>query len=165
LLSRNQRLSGRYTAQPFKHDKLKYIIFDEYQDADEDIASVIRILAKDRFLMIVGDNRQQLYGYRGANIRHLLSIKSDFAQYTLTESFRCNQNICAFLNRIWSDEEDSSIKTVMRSQIVGPKPVLYRSRGNAMNNPDITEEIIRIVERLRDGSIAIISPTVNSETF
>lgn len=154
----------RYTSQPFMHDKLKYIIFDEYQDADEDIASVIRILAKDRFLMIVGDNRQQLYGYRGADIRHLLSIKNDFVQYTLTESFRCNQNICAFLNRIWSDVEDSSFKTVIHSKITGPRPVLYRSWGNAMNNPDITKEIIRIVERLRDGSIAIISPTVNSET-
>lgn len=155
----------RYTDESYRNDKLKYIIFDEYQDADEDIASVIKILAKDRFLMIVGDDKQQLYGYRGANINHLSNIKNDFVQYTLTETFRCNQNICAFLNRIWSSENaNSSSKIIIRSQIVGPKPVLYRSRGNAMNNPDITEEIIRIVEKFQDGSIAIISPTVNSET-
>ena len=140
-------------------DHLKYIIFDEYQDADEDMAGVIKLLSPNCTVMIVGDNRQQLYGYRGANIEHLYRIKDDFKEYTLTQSFRCNKNICHFLNCVWRGKDVAP----MFSIIDGPKPTLYRSKGYSMNNPNIVTEIVKIVQEQRQGSIAIISPTVNSD--
>jgi hypothetical protein len=157
----------KYTANGFStsfdsRNELKYIIFDEYQDSSKDIADVIRILSKNRYLMIVGDSRQQLYAYRGADIKNLLSIKNDFVEYTLSETFRCNRNICALLNGLWNSESNKSAK--IQSNIEGPKPILYRSRGSAMNNPNITNEIVGLINKYKDGSIAIISPTVNSDT-
>ena len=150
----------RFSHEPVPDvEQLKYIIFDEYQDADEDMASIIRILAPNRCVMIVGDNRQQLYGYRGANINHLLNVKDDFKEYTLTQSFRCNNNICNFLNCIWRDQDVAP----MYSIIDGPKPTFYRSKGFSMNNPNIVTEIVKIVTQFQTGSIAIISPTVNSD--
>lgn len=137
---------------------LKYIIFDEYQDSDTEIAETISILSKNCRLMIVGDSRQQLYAYRGANIQNLLKVKDDFVEYTLSETFRCNKEICKLLNGIWKEDN------IIRSNINGPKPVLYRSRGSSMNNPNITNEIVRLVNFHKTGSIAIISPTVASDT-
>lgn len=145
-------------------NNLKYLIFDEYQDADADIGDVMKILAKDRNLMIVGDTRQQLYAYRGADVNHLRSIKDNFVEYSLSETFRCNKNICKLLNRIWASEDVPATYSVIRSQIDGPRPVLYRSRGSAMNNPSITNEIINLIQKHKNSSIAIISPTVNSDT-
>lgn len=136
-------------------NKLKYVIFDEFQDCDTDIAEVVRLLTNGKYLTIIGDVRQQLYSYRGASAKHLLSLKPDFRFYTLTETFRCNKNICNFLSSIWGN-------VYIRSKINGPRPVLYRSRSNAMNNPNITKEIVNIVNRYKSGSIAIISPIVNS---
>ncbi|MEM3062211.1 MAG: AAA family ATPase [Nitrososphaerota archaeon] len=37
----------------------KYIIFDEYQDADQSIADVVEILSRNKYLTIIGDERQQ----------------------------------------------------------------------------------------------------------
>jgi hypothetical protein len=157
----------RYTARgfPLGYDptnSLKYVIFDEFQDCDSDIASVVKVLSKNKHLMIVGDNRQQLYAYRGADINHLRNIKNDFVEYVLSKTFRCNQNICTLLNKIWTNAP--ATHSVIHSDIEGPKPNLYRSRGSAMNNPDITNEIVKLVEKYHDGSIAIISPTINSDT-
>lgn len=161
--------SPRYNARGFptgydSRNSLKYVIFDEFQDSDPDIAGVVKILSKDRNLMIVGDSRQQLYAYRGADTKHLLGIKDDFVEYTLSKSFRCNQNICALLNKFWANVDAPAAHAAIHSEIEGPRPTLYRSRGSAMNNPNITNEIIELVKKYQDGSIAIISPTVNSDT-
>src|SRR5579875_4084256 len=39
---------------------LKYIIFDEYQDADAEIAEVVKVLSKNCYITIIGDEKQQL---------------------------------------------------------------------------------------------------------
>jgi hypothetical protein len=168
-INRFENVTTQYNARGFPigydtQNNLKYIIFDEYQDADPDIAGVMKILAKDRHLMIVGDTRQQLYKYRGADVNHLRSIKDNFIELTLSQTFRCNKNICKLLNRIWANEDVPATHAIIRSQIDGPRPQLYRSRGSAMNNPSITNEIINLVKKYKEGSIAIISPTINSDT-
>ena len=137
---------------------LKYIIFDEYQDSEKDIASILSILSKDCYLTIIGDKKQQLYEFRGASINHLLKIKDIFVTYTLSKTFRCNRNICELLNKIWINDTLN-----IHSDINGPRPLLYRSKSNAMNNPNITDELVRLVDKYKDRSIAIISPTVNSD--
>lgn len=168
-IQRFENMTSQYNARGFPigydtQNRLKYVIFDECQDSDPDIKNVVKILSKDKRLMIVGDNRQQLYGYRGADIKHLPSLKNDFVEYTLSESFRCNQNICALLNRFWVNVDAPATHADIHSAIDGPRPTLYRSRGSAMNNPNITNQIIELVKKYQDGSIAIISPTVNSDT-
>lgn len=160
--------SSKYTMNGFStsfdpYDELKYIIFDEYQDSDKTISDVIRILSKDRYLMIVGDSKQQLYAYRGADIKNLLNIKDDFTEYTLSQTFRCNQNICKLLNGIWNSTSSNKVDFV-HSEIDGSKPILYRTRGSAMNNPNITNEIVELIKKYKNGSIAILSPTINSDT-
>jgi hypothetical protein len=138
---------------------LKYIIFDEYQDANAEIAEVLRILSMNRYLTIVGDERQQIYGFRDADSSYLMELKPNYTRFSLSMSFRCNENICRFLSRLYPDYP------VIKSNRSGLAPLLYRSTGKAMNNPDIIETVIAIVTNaLAKGyTIAILAPTLRSE--
>jgi hypothetical protein len=138
---------------------LKYIIFDEYQDANTEIAEVLRILSMNRYLTIVGDERQQIYGFRDADSSYLMELKPNYTRFSLSMSFRCNENICRFLSRLYPDYP------MIKSNRPGLAPLLYRSTGKAMNNPDIIETVIGIVTNaLAKGyTIAILAPTLRSE--
>ena len=146
----------QYREEEEVHPELEHILFDEYQDADEEIASFVKILSRGKSLLIVGDERQQIYTYKGADANRLLQLR-DFTRFSLSLSFRCNKNICALLTKLYPDYPS------IQSKSDGPKPMLYRSRGGNMHKIEIIEEIIRIVERHRSGSIAIISPTLRSD--
>jgi hypothetical protein len=138
---------------------LKYIIFDEYQDANAEIAEVLRILAMNRYLTIIGDERQQIYGFRDANASYLMDLKPAFTKFNLSMSFRCNESICRFLSRLYPDYPP------IKSNRPGLAPILYRSKGKAMNNPDIVETVISIVNNAlaKNYTIAILAPTLRSE--
>lgn len=136
---------------------LKYIIFDEYQDVDEDIAKVVEILSKNKYLTIIGDERQQIYGYKGADASRLYRLRPAYSKYSLSRSFRCNKHICKLLSRLYPSYP------VIQSDRDGPKPVLYRSKRGPMNNQRIIDQIVFLVQQHSSGSIAIISPTIRSE--
>ena len=138
---------------------LRYIIFDEYQDADADIAEVLRILSMNRYLTIVGDERQQIYGFRDADSSYLMELKPSFTKFNLSLSFRCNDNICRFLSRLYPNYG------AIRSNRSGLSPILYRSKGKAMNNPDIIDTVIQIVTNAlnKNYTVAILAPTIRSE--
>jgi hypothetical protein len=136
--------------------KDSYLFFDEYQDADEHIRDVLKILSEDNYLTIIGDERQQLYKFRGADASYLKLLKPDFKSFTLTKSFRCNQNICKLLSRLFND-------TVV-SNVDGPKPFLYRCKTKHLHNSLVINEIVNIVRNNKFKSIAVLSPVDENKT-
>lgn len=141
------------------YPNLKYIIFDEYQDADKDIADVISILSKDKYLTIVGDERQQIYSHKGADANLLLNLKNDYYYFSLSISFRCSEPLCKFLTRLFPKYPE-----VKSNKVGGMTPKLYRDHGNKISNQKILDKIIEIIkEKYNDNSIAIITPVINSD--
>lgn len=159
----------------FNESKENYsiIIFDEYQDADSEIASVIKILSQGRSLMIVGDERQQIYGSKGANAELLLNSKPDFLKLSLSKSFRCNKHICEYISRLYPNYPK------IYSSREGSIPALYRSFGSSIHEPGIIDKIKEILieiqsypwyKEIKENSdcdqpitVGILSPIVNGE--
>ena len=141
--------------EPSVLPKLKYIIFDEYQDATKDIATVVEMIARDKYLTITGDERQQIYSHNGANSKYLFSLK-EYHHYPLTRSFRCNKKVCELLTRLYPSYPP------IESDRDGPKPTLLFKKSKYVNNPIITEKIVELVEKHKNQSIAIISPVTHS---
>lgn len=84
LLSTNLLLRERYQQQ-FSH-----ILIDEFQDTNVIQYQWIKILAgKNASLMVVGDDDQSIYSWRGANIGNMKSFQRDF---TPTQIIRLEQN-------------------------------------------------------------------------
>lgn len=80
-------------------EQFKYILVDEFQDTNWAQYELIKILAAPKNnLMVVGDDDQAIYKFRGAAVSNILSFKKDFekqglAEIFLTDNYRSGQNI------------------------------------------------------------------------
>lgn len=75
----------------------QYILVDEFQDTNEIQYKIVALLAqKHRNIMVVGDEDQCIYSWRGASTENLNRYKADFPEtkiYKLEENFRSSGNI------------------------------------------------------------------------
>lgn len=82
-------------------DKLQnyfqYILVDEFQDTNEIQYEIVSLLAqKHRNIMVVGDEDQCIYSWRGASVENINRFRTDFPEvkiYRLEENFRSSGNI------------------------------------------------------------------------
>ena len=78
-------------------DKFKYIMLDEFQDTNWAQYYLVKILSgKENNLMVVGDDNQAIYKFRGAAISNILQFKDDYPEeldIVLNENYRSGQNI------------------------------------------------------------------------
>lgn len=73
ILLANSEILSRY------QEKFKYIFVDEYQDTNLVQYLFIRLLAqKHQNICCVGDDDQAIYGWRGADVKHMLQFEHDF---------------------------------------------------------------------------------------
>jgi DNA helicase II / ATP-dependent DNA helicase PcrA len=85
-------------------DRYRYIMVDEYQDTNYMQAEIVRLLAqKHGNVMVVGDDAQSIYSFRGATIRNILDFPDQFPEcriIKLEENYRSTQPILDLTNEI-----------------------------------------------------------------
>jgi DNA helicase-2/ATP-dependent DNA helicase PcrA len=98
LMKRNE------TVRATLSDRYKYVMVDEYQDTNKVQAEIISLLAfRHRNVMVVGDDAQSIYGFRGSSIKNILSFPEEFAGcriVKLEENYRSTQPILNLANEI-----------------------------------------------------------------
>jgi DNA helicase-2/ATP-dependent DNA helicase PcrA len=84
--------------------KYRYIMVDEYQDTNKLQAAIVKQLAyRHQNLMVVGDDSQSIYSFRGATIRNILEFPDEFGEckvIKLEENYRSTQAILDVANEI-----------------------------------------------------------------
>ncbi|MCF7952768.1 MAG: ATP-dependent helicase [Spirochaetales bacterium] len=89
-----QKLQQRFT----------HIIVDEYQDTNAVQAKIVELLAgKSKNVMVVGDDAQSIYAFRGARYENILSFPTTFAPCRVVkveENYRSRQKLLDFSNGI-----------------------------------------------------------------
>jgi DNA helicase-2/ATP-dependent DNA helicase PcrA len=77
---------------------------DEYQDTNKLQAEIVRLLAyKHENVMVVGDDSQSIYSFRGGTIRNILDFPDEFPGckvIKLEENYRSTQSILNVANEI-----------------------------------------------------------------
>jgi len=85
-------------------DRYKYIMVDEYQDTNLLQAEIVRLLAsRHGNVMVVGDDAQSIYSFRGATVRNILDFPELFKGckiIKLEENYRSTQPILDLTNEI-----------------------------------------------------------------
>jgi DNA helicase-2/ATP-dependent DNA helicase PcrA len=93
-------VQARYAAT-FRH-----ILVDEYQDTNHTQYRLLQLLAGEhRNLMVVGDDDQSIYGFRGADVGNILNFQDDFedaAIVRLEQNYRSTQKILDAANGVIS---------------------------------------------------------------
>lgn len=86
--------------------RYRYVMVDEYQDTNKIQAAAVRLLGyKHQNIMVVGDDSQSIYSFRGGTIRNILDFPEQFAGctvITLEENYRSTQGILNVANEIIS---------------------------------------------------------------
>ncbi len=91
LFKTRKKILAQYRSQ------FKYIMIDEFQDTNWAQYELIKLLAEPKNnLMVVGDDDQSIYKFRGASISNILQFKDDFPKskdILLVDNYRSCQNI------------------------------------------------------------------------
>jgi DNA helicase II / ATP-dependent DNA helicase PcrA len=84
--------------------RYKYIMVDEYQDTNRIQSEIVALLAsRHSNVMVVGDDSQAIYSFRGATIKNILGFPEEFPGCTvikLEENYRSTQAILRVANEI-----------------------------------------------------------------
>ncbi len=85
-------------------DRWKYLHIDEYQDTNEVQYEMTKLLVgKEENICVVGDTDQNIYSWRGANIKNMLHFEKDFPSakiVMLEQNYRSTKNIIEAANSV-----------------------------------------------------------------
>ncbi|MEZ6095751.1 MAG: UvrD-helicase domain-containing protein [Pirellulaceae bacterium] len=107
-------------------NRFDHILIDEYQDTNQTQYEIVRALAgKHRNLCVVGDDDQSIYGWRGAQVEHILNFKHDWTgaqTVRLVDTYRSTQSILDIANRLIEHNTVRHGKILKAAKPGGPIP-------------------------------------------
>ena len=128
----------------------RYIMVDEYQDTNQLQAEIVALLAgTNGNLMIVGDDAQSIYGFRGAEVENILRFPSenDATQLIrLEENYRSTQPILEVTNAIIAASEQRYEKTLFSSRKQGEIPWVVPAPDERWQSLFVRQRILELVD-------------------
>lgn len=114
-------------------NRYRYVCVDEYQDTNyAQLVLTLLLSAKYKNIMVVGDDDQSIYKFRGAvidNILHFDKNYDDTKVIRLEENYRSTKTILAAANSVIAHNEGRLGKTLWTSGVDGEK-ILIKKLGN-----------------------------------
>lgn len=139
---------------------IKFIMVDEYQDTNKLQSEIIEALAQvHQNIMVVGDDSQSIYAFRGANFKNIMDFPKlfkDVKLITLEENYRSTQEILNFSNHIIEHASEKYPKQLFTRKIGGELPGIISAANENMQSRFIVEKILELREEgvpLNDISI------------
>jgi len=133
----------------FYQDRFRYILVDEYQDTNHAQYEIVRRLAeRDRNLMVVGDDDQSIYSWRGADIRNILEFERDYPDATvirLEQNYRSTETILAAANAVVANNRGRKPKTLWTANVGGEAITRYSATDERDEARFTAEEIERLL--------------------
>jgi len=130
-----QRLSSTY----------RYIMVDEYQDTNKIQADILYHLAGSHHnLMVVGDDSQSIYAFRGANFKNIMEFPQRFPGTRiigLEENYRSTQPILDLTNVIIARAREKYTKHLFTRRSRGARPVLIETEDEAAQSRFVVAKI------------------------
>jgi DNA helicase-2/ATP-dependent DNA helicase PcrA len=123
----------------------RYILVDEYQDTNLLQADIVQAMAAvHRNIMVVGDDSQSIYSFRGAHFRNILDFPKSFPEtkiFKLEENYRSPQPILNVANNIIDAAKEKYTKCLHTQRTGGSAPLLVRPADEGAQSEYVCEKI------------------------
>ena len=144
-------------------DQFQHILVDEYQDTNRAQYDLINLLGENhRNIFVVGDDFQGIYGWRGADIRNILSFEEDYPEakvILLEQNYRSTKNILNAAHEVIAKNPRQKKKKLWTENPAGRKITLFTAESEENEAEfvvDRIQDVIREDPSFKLGEIAVL---------
>ena len=132
-------------------DRFAFVLVDEFQDTNRAQYEMVRALGGHGNVMVVGDDDQSIYGWRGADVKNMRQFQDDFAGtqvVKLEENYRSSQVVLDAANAVIAENRGRMGKTLVTRRRGGESITLL----TAADERDEAEWVVRELVRRRQAN-------------
>lgn len=130
--------------------EIKFVMVDEYQDTNHLQAEIVKGLSQySKNVMVVGDDSQAIYSFRGADFHNIMQFPKlfdDVKIIKLEENYRSHQSILDFANRINDAAIEKYKKDLYSRRGSGQLPSIVAASTENLQSKFIVEKILDLRE-------------------
>lgn len=130
---------------------LNFVMVDEYQDTNHLQAEVVRGLCRlKQNIMVVGDDAQSIYSFRGATFENIMNFPKIFPNtkiITLEENYRSTPEILNFTNKIYEAAINKYEKVLYTRKQSGELPVILAAINSNLQSKFIVDKVLDLREQ------------------
>ncbi len=136
-------IHGQHIAGPFK-----YVLVDEFQDTNAIQARIVAGFANvHKNILVVGDDAQSIYAFRGADVKNILSFPSQWENtkiFKLLTNYRSTPQILEVANASLEHNKEQFQKDLIAVHKNGDKPKLVPCASAAQEAQYVAEQILAL---------------------
>ncbi|MDP2789998.1 MAG: ATP-dependent helicase [bacterium] len=142
-------------------EQFQYVLVDEFQDTNSLQGDLVRHLAsRHGNLLVVGDDAQSIYAFRGAMIQNILQFPKDFKdvkKFRLQTNYRSTPEILSVANAVIANNIEQFPKELAPARPSGEKPSVVPCRDDGQEATYISQRVLELQEQgLKLADIAVL---------
>ena len=152
LLCTEELFEGHPGVRRNEARRFDHLLIDEYQDTNGSQYRIVKALAAEhRNLCVVGDDDQSIYGWRGAEVAHIIRFTDDWPEakvVRLETNYRSTRQILAWSNRLITFNKQRHPK-VLRTSRRGEQPEILQLQDEETEAKTVVDQIRLRIEKQR----------------
>jgi len=150
LVKLRELLESRRDIREPLSETYRAIMVDEYQDTNIIQARVVRLLcATHENIMVVGDDAQSIYSFRGANFKNIMDFPKQFPKariFALEENYRSTQPILNLTNEIINQAREKYPKHLFTHKKEGRPPTVVQAESENWQSRFVCQRVLELRE-------------------
>ncbi len=130
--------------------RFQFILVDEYQDTNKLQSDLIDLLAaRHHNVMVVGDDAQSIYAWRGANFQNILQFPQRYPQakiYKIETNYRSTPEILKVANAAITANQNQFAKELAPARKPGARPALVACHDASEQAAFVAQRVLELRE-------------------
>lgn len=154
-------LNDNQAVREFYQNLWEYIHIDEYQDTNRIQYEISKMLVgKNKNICVVGDVDQNIYSWRGADIKNILDFEKDYPDakvITLEENYRSTKTILEAANAVIEKNKIRLKKNLFTTNSEGEKIGVFEGSDEASEAEFVANKAAELIRKgSPPGEIAVL---------
>ncbi len=150
LLKATTLLKENESVRKIYQERWQYIHIDEYQDTNEAQYIMSKLISEGhKNICVVGDADQNIYSWRGANLKNILHFEKDYPNakiILLEENYRSTKNILEAANEVIKKNKYRPDKNLFTENPIGEKIALYEALDEGDEAEFVATKILELAD-------------------